>query len=391
MKVLFMISHPAHFHMFRYTINNLQQDGHEVVVVIRPKDVLEQLCIDANMPYYKVKNRPKKWGMFGLAIFLIEKIIEVLHIARKEKPDMLVGSDGVLAVVGKILRIPAFECYEDDGEAIALYAKMFFPIYTGLLGPQCCSAWKWECKKLGYPSYQELGYIHPNQFTANKEIVEKYGIDTTKPYFVIRFAQLTAHHDVGIHGMNTQIAEHVVNMLKPHGQIYITSERELEPQFESYRIRINPLDMHHVMAFASLYIGDSQTMAAEAGVLGTPFVRFNDFVGRLSYLHELEAPTDYTPRKDGYVPFVDKHVPDEIHYSLGYGHKTADVEGFYNSIAKWLAIPNRKEICAQRREKMLSEKIDYAKFLTWFIENYPDSQQQTRDNQQNNAFWAQFK
>ena len=391
MKVLFMISHPAHFHMFRYTIDNLQHDGHEVVVVIRPKDVLEQLCIDANMPYYKVKNRPKKWGMFGLAIFLIEKIIEVLHIARKEKPDMLVGSDGVLAVVGKILRIPAFECYEDDGEAIALYAKMFFPIYTGLLGPQCCSAWKWESKKLGYPSYQELGYIHPNQFTANKEIVEKYGIDTTKPYFVIRFAKLTAHHDVGIHGMNTQIAEHVVNMLKPHGQIYITSERELEPQFEPYRIRINPLDMHHVMAFASLYIGDSQTMAAEAGVLGTPFVRFNDFVGRLSYLHELEAPTDYTPRKDGYVPVVDKHVPDEVHYTLGYGHKTADVEGFYNSIAKWLAIPNRKEICAQRREKMLSEKIDYAKFLTWFIENYPDSQQQTRDNQKNDAFWAQFK
>ncbi len=391
MKVLFMISHPAHFHMFRYTIDNLQHDGHEVVVVIRPKDVLEQLCIDANMPYYKVKNRPKKWGMFGLAIFLIEKIIEVLHIARKEKPDMLVGSDGVLAVVGKILRIPAFECYEDDGEAIALYAKMFFPIYTGLLGPQCCSAWKWESKKIGYPSYQELGYIHPNQFTPNKEIVEKYGIDTSKTYFVIRFAQLTAHHDVGIHGMNAQIAEHVVNMLKPYGQIYITSERELEPQFEPYRIRINPLDMHHVMAFASLYIGDSQTMAAEAGVLGTPFVRFNDFVGRLSYLHELEAPTDYTPRKDGYIPVVDKHVPDEIHYSLGYGHKTADVEGFYNSIAKWLAIPNRKEICAQRREKMLSEKIDYAMFLTWFIENYPDTQQQTRDNQKNDAFWAQFK
>lgn len=391
MKVLFMISHPAHFHMFRYTIDNLQNDGHQVVVVIRPKDVLEQLCIYANMPYYKVKNRPKKWGMFGLAIFLIEKIIEVLHIARKEKPDMLVGSDGVLAVVGKILRIPAFECYEDDGEAIALYAKMFFPIYTGLLGPQCCSAWKWASKKLGYPSYQELGYIHPNQFTPNKEIVEKYGIDTSKTYFVIRFAQLTAHHDVGIHGMNTQIAEHVVNMLKPYGQIYITSERELEPQFEPYRIRINPLDMHHVMAFASLYIGDSQTMAAEAGVLGTPFVRFNDFVGRLSYLHELEAPTDYTPRKDGYVPIVDKHVPDEVHYSLGYGHKTADVEGFYNSIAKWLAIPNRKEICAQRREKMLSEKIDYAKFLTWFIENYPDSQKLTKSNQNNDAFWAQFK
>ena len=391
MKVLFMISHPAHFHMFRYTIENLQKDGHQVVNVIRPKDVLEQLCIDANLPFYKVKDRPKKWGMFGLAIFLIEKIIEVLHIARKEKPDMLVGSDGVLAVVGKLLRIPAFECYEDDGEAIALYAKMFFPIYTGLICPKCCSAWKWNNKKIAYPSYQEFGYLYPSQFTPDKSVVEKYGIDTSKTYFLIRFAKLTAHHDVGIHGMNTQIAEHVVELLKPHGQIYITSERELEPQFEPYRIRINPLDMHHVMAFASLYIGDSQTMAAEAGVLGTPFVRFNDFVGRLSYIHELECPTDYTPRKDGYVPFVDKHVPDDVHYCLGYGHKTADVEGFYRSIEKWMAEPNRKEICAERRERMLSEKIDYAKYLTWFIENYPASQQETRENQNNDAFWAQFK
>lgn len=391
MKVLFMVSHPAHFHMFRYTIENLQKDGNQVVVVIRPKDILEQLCKDANIAYYKVKNRPKKWGLLGLGLALIEKIIEVLRITRKEKPDILIGSDGVIAVVGKLLGIPAFECNEDDGEAIHLYARMFFPLFTGIIHPTCCSAWKWNYKKIGYPSYHELGYLHPNQFTPSKDVVEKYGIDTSKPYFVIRFAKLTAYHDVGIHGMNTEIAAHVVELLKPHGQIYITSERELEPQFEPYRIRINPLDMHHVMAFASLYIGDSQTMAAEAGVLGTPFVRFNDFVGRLSYLHELEAPTDYTPRKDGYMPFVDKHVPDSVHYCLGYGHKTADVEGFYNSIAKWMAMPNRKDVCATRCEQMLSEKIDYAKFLTWFIENYPISATQTRENQDNTDFWTQFK
>ena len=393
MTVLFMNSHPAHFWMFRYSIDNLQRDGHKVVVVIRPKDVLEQLCIDAKMPFYKVKNRPKKWGMFGLAIFLIEKIWEVWRIARKEKPDMLVGSDGVLAVVGKLIRKPAFECYEDDAEAIALYARMFFPIYTGVVCPECCSAWKWNDKKIGYPSYHELGYLHPNQFTPSREKVEAYGIDVDKPYILVRFAQLTAHHDVGIHGINTQIAERMVEMLKPYGRIYITSERPLEPQFEQYRIRINPLDMHHVMAFASLYVGDSQTMAAEAGVLGTPFVRFNDFVGRLSYLHELEAKSDMTPRSDGYVPKIDAHVDDSKHYGLGYGHKTADVEGFFASIERWLAMPDRKAVCAERREKMLSEKVDYAKFLTWFIENYPQSAEQTRisNETKDEKFWAQFK
>lgn len=382
MKVLFMISHPAHFHMFRYTIENLQKDGHQVVSVIRPKDVLEQLCIDAKLKFYKVKNRPKKWGMLGLALALIEKTWETARIVRKEKPNILIGSDGVLAIVGKLFRIPAFECYEDDAEAIALYAKMFFPVYTGVIGPFCCSAWKWEKKKIGYPSYHELGYLHPNQFTPNREIVEKYGIDVDKPYIVIRFAQLTAHHDVGIHGMSTEMAQHVIDMLQGHGTIYITSERPLEPQFEKYRIKINPLDMHHVMAFASLYIGDSQTMAAEAGVLGTPFVRLNDFVGRLSYLHELECP-----KEPGFVK--DVHVPDDKHYCLGYGHKSNDVEGFYRSIQKWLDTPNRKEICAKRREQMLSEKIDYAKFLTWFIENYPTSAKEAKNA--NEEFWKQFK
>ena len=40
---------------------------------------------------------------------------------------------------------------------------------------------------------------------------------------------------------------------------------------------------------------------------------------------------------------------------------------------------------------MLSEKIDYAKYLTWFIENYPASAKETKQNQENTAFWEQFK
>ena len=143
------------------------------------------------------------------------------------------------------------------------------------------------------------------------------------------------------------------------------------------------------MAFASLYIGDSQTMAAEAGVVGTPFVRLNDFVGRLSYLHELEAPTDFEARSNGYVPKIDAHVSDDVHYNLGYGHKTADIEGFFASIERWLNTPNRKELCAVRRTKMLKDKVDYAKFLTWFIENYPKSADETRSA--DSRLWEKFK
>ena len=115
--------------------------------------------------------------------------------------------------------------------------------------------------------------------------------------------------------------------------------------------------MHHVMAFADIYIGDSQTMAAEAGVLGTPFVRFNDFVGRLAYLHELENK-----------------------YHLGSGHKTTDANGMYASIKALINMSNRREVFAERRALMLADKIDYAKFQTWFIENYPESAKIMKEN-----------
>jgi len=159
--------------------------------------------------------------------------------------------------------------------------------------------------------------------------------------------------------------------LEPFGTIYITSERPLEPQFEKYRIRINPLDMHHVMAFASLYIGDSQTMAAEAGVLGVPFVRFNDFVGRIGYLRELE----------------DK-------YRLGFGIKASapgSVDQLCSRVEELVSMDSaeRRSVFQARRNKMLAEKIDCSKFLTWFIENYPQSAEQTRKADE--KFWKKFK
>jgi len=38
---------------------------------------------------------------------------------------------------------------------------------------------------------------------------------------------------------------------------------------------------------------------------------------------------------------------------------------------------------------MLVDKVDCAKFLTWFIKNYPSSADQTRNA--NEAFWSKFK
>ena len=138
--------------------------------------------------------------------------------------------------------------------------------------------------------------------------------------------------------------------MAPYGRVYITSERPLEPQFEPYRIHVDPIDMHHVMAFCSLYVGDSQTMAAEAGVLGVPFIRFNDFVGRIGYLKELE----------------------EV-YQLGFGFKTHEQEALVRTLQELLSMKDRAVVFQSRRQRMLADKIDYRRFLTEFIAGYPES------------------
>ena len=140
------------------------------------------------------------------------------------------------------------------------------------------------------------------------------------------------------------------------------------------------------MVFASLYIGDSQTMAAEAGVLGVPFVRFNDFVGRIGYLRELEDIYEL-----GYGIHATPLAADSpIRRADGLAQPSG-VEALYERVEQLVATPaeERKATFQSRREKMLAEKIDCAKFLTWFIENYPQSAEQTR--KADAEFWKRFK
>ncbi len=144
--------------------------------------------------------------------------------------------------------------------------------------------------------------------------------------------------------------------------------------------------MHHVMAFASLYIGDSQTMAAEAGVLGVPFVRFNDFVGRIGYLRELEDVYEL-----GYGIHATPLASDSPIRRNDGTLQPSGVEELYKRVEQLVAMPSeeRRAIFQSRRQKMLSEKINCAKFLTWFIENYPQSAEQTR--KADISFWDRFK
>ena len=140
------------------------------------------------------------------------------------------------------------------------------------------------------------------------------------------------------------------------------------------------------MESTSLYIGDSQTMAAAAGVLGVPFVRFNDFVGRIGYLRELEDKYEL-----GYGIHASVLPADSPIRRTDGSVQPSGVEELYKRVEQLVAMPSdqRRKLWSERRKQMLSDKIDCAKFLTYFIENYPQSVDSVR--MADKSFWEKFK
>ena len=356
MNVLIQLSHPAHYHLYKKVAKNLMDDGHKVFILIKTKDILEDLLKQSGLPYYNILKEAHRSSKLGIFIDMLVRDWRILRFAQKNKIDLLTGSTVEVAQVSWLMRKYSVNTAEDDMRIVPLFQKLAGPFIQTLLSPVTCDNWKLENKSIKYAGYHKLAYLHPNQFAPDVSVVRRY-FKSDNNYFILRFAQLKAYHDIEAkaRGINTEIAQHLIDMLSVHGDVYITSERELEPQFEKYRLHINPLDIHHVLAFAKMYIGDSQSMAVEAAMLGTPSLRFNDFAGKIGVLEELEHK-----------------------YELTYGIPSSQPQQLYQKVEELLALPNLKDVFQERRQKMLTEKIDVTAFFTWFVENYPESREEMR-------------
>jgi predicted glycosyltransferase len=338
MRFLFYLGHPAHYHNLRHSVRLLSEKGHSVKVVARGKDVLFDLIDREKWDLEKLPERKSGGGKLGLAANIAARELTMLRLVRKYKPNLLVGTDLVIAHIGKITGIPSIIINEDDSAAVPLMAKYAFPYCTAILAPNCCDQSPANHKKIGYEGHHELAYLHPNIFhSVRADLPEK--LRTAERYFILRFASLHAHHDAGRKGISDELALELIDLLEPHGQVYITSERALAEELEPFRLRVHPSEMHHVMAHADLYIGDSQTMAAEAAVLGVPSIRFNDFVGELAYLEELEHK-----------------------YSLTRGIKTDDPKALLALAKAWATDPELKAKFQTRRKTMLDATIEVTPF-----------------------------
>ena len=132
-----------------------------------------------------------------------------------------------------------------------------------------------------------------------------------------------------------------IEALEAYGKVLISSETPLPNNLEKYRSNFKFDDIHHVMAFSTMVIGESPTMATEAAVLGVPAIYIsNTWRG---YTNQLESK-----------------------YGLVYNFNTEDKA--LPKIIELLNDKNLKENWAKKREIMLRDKVDVTAWMIDFVE-----------------------
>lgn len=375
MNILIDINHPAHVHLLRNLYNTLVGNGHIVYVLVKDIPSAKKLMDLYHIPYQQIGEKNDKLFIKGLEQIIYD--LKIWWFAMRHQIDIGIGSSINLAHVSRFCRIKSIILDDDDDEVEPLFAKYAHPFASVVLSPDGTPR---KVKSVVYyPAYHELAYLHPNRFTPDASVLDEAGvkyeilIDGTvkvlEPYFILRFNAFKAHHDVGVVGLTIENKRRLVNMLSKIGKVFITTERNIDEEFIPYQLKVSPEKAHSLMYYATMLIGDSQTMTSEAAVLGTPAIRCNTFVGRIHYLKE-----------------------EEHKYGLTYGFRPEQSEAMFAKIDELLAMgtANLKAEWRTRRQKLLDDKIDYTAFLTWFIENYPSSAREAKEKNADYAFWKRF-
>jgi predicted glycosyltransferase len=341
MNIIISMQHPAHVHKFRYMIDILKR-RHNVLVVVIEKEITNYL-LDAFGIDFIVIGKNKR-GLLKKIFSLISAELRLLYRALKFKPDIFVGGgEPSTAHIAFLLRKPYLAF--DDTEGANLIIALYKPFANHILTPECFYKDFGE-RHIRYQGYHELAYLHPNYFTPNPNILTEIGLQEGEKFVIFRFSAWSATHDIGQKGLSFDSKLKLLREMSKYAKVFISPEGELPEEFKPYQLTI-PLEMiHHIIAYATLFIGEGATMASECAVLGTPTIYINS--QELGYTTEQEKK-----------------------FGLVFNFRTS--EGVFEKALELIKMENIKEEWRKRRQVLLEEKIDVTAFMVWFIENYPES------------------
>jgi uncharacterized protein len=347
MRVIFDMGHPADVHLFKYTIRNLERDGHDIKICVRERENIVRNLLEYNNFSYEnlEKNTP---GLFNKAIVMFKNDYKLIKICKRFNPDVLISlASPYSAQVSKIMGRQSITF--TDSEPTGLMLALTMPFTDVIITPSGFTK-NLGNKQIRISGYKELAYLHPNWFKPKSDILDVLNVSKDELYVVLRFSAFDASHDIGIKGFSLENKKKLAKELSKYAKVFISSEITLPNELEKYRIEIPQHRMHDAIYYASMLVGDTQTSTTEAACLGTPAIRCNSFVGQ-------NDMSNFTELEKNYELIFNYNDPEKAI------EKSIELIQYRDLKVRW----------RNKTEKLINDKIDVTAFFTWFIENYPNS------------------
>jgi uncharacterized protein len=355
MNILVDINHPCHIYLFKNFIYEMERRNNHVFITAKENIAIVRLLKLNNISYIGMGH--SKDGILHKIIKQIKDSYKIYRISKKYKIDLAIGVSISIPQASFFSKYKSIMLDDDDDGIIPLSTRFAHPFADCIMSPDVLRGKRKRKDTIYYSGYHELAYLHPNRFIPDPTVLSEVGLKSDETFFLMRFNAFKAHHDYGALGLTLSQKLKLIEILSIKGKVFVSTERDIEPELANYQLTVSPEKIHSLLYFATMFVGDSQTMTSEAAVLGVPSIRCNSFVGQIAYLEE-----------------------EEHKYGLTYGFKPDNFSQLLVKVQELLKIENLKEKWKSRRQRMLIDKIDVTAFMVWFVENYPESSQIIKEN-----------
>lgn len=353
MHFIIDIGHPAQVYLLKNVYAALIEKGFTGLILTRDIPAVTDLLDEYDLPYRLIGT--KKHTLFGKFIHQHLYNFRVFRILQKYKPKLAIGTSVTVAHAARFSKTVSIILDDDDDDIQPLFTKYVHPFANIILSPDCI---KRKAKQtIYYHSIHELSYLHPKVWQPDQSVLQKVGLKEGAPFFLLRFNKFKAHHDRQHYGLSLEQKRILVNTLSQKGKVFISAEGDIEPDFQPYLLHLPLTDIHSLMAYATMFVGDSQTMTTEAAVLGVPALKCNTFAGKLSVPNYLEQA-----------------------YGLCYAFQPHDFDKMMAKIELLLSNKHLKSDWAKKQQQFVASHICLSDFYVWFIENYPQSVEIMKEN-----------
>ncbi len=274
MRVLVFANTPAHVHTYRHAVTRLIERGHDVHILARDYACTLALLEFFDLPYTCYGSHgTDAYSRAAFASELGGQLATITQSVFGGRPDLVFGRGPYGAFAGTLARAPVVLVLDDEpGHFNYTVSK---PFATCILSPEATRR-NFGPKHYTFDGFKECAYLHPDVFTPRGDVREYLGVDPDEPYALLRFNALDALHDMGRTGFTPSQRQTLIEAAAKEATVFVSDESGSMDLtgLPARPYQLHPALIHDAIAEANLLVADTGTMVTEAGLLGTPALRY---------------------------------------------------------------------------------------------------------------------